>query len=289
MVAPMSWARRVLRFSILRILVAAVPIVALDIGLSLLASAVGIGQELAALIAGVAAVALYVRYVHWIEQRPIHELEGTGSVPELARGFVIGVALFASTVGVLCLAGACTIERGDGVGAAMVGLAASVAAALSEEILFRAILFRIVEQRLGTWIALAVSAALFGLVHALNAGATVTSTVAIMLEAGILLAAAFVLTRRLWMVFGLHTAWNFTEGGLFGASVSGGAGHGLLASHFDGPAWLTGGAFGPEASFVAIAICLGAGIAALAIAHRRGRFLPRSWPRGRVDATSTPG
>jgi len=274
----MSWPRRVLRFSIVRIIVAAVPIVALAIGVSALASTVSLDARLVALITGAGAVALYVMYVRWVERRPLHELEGTGSVPEVARGVVIGVALFAATIGVLCLAGACTIERGDGVRAALGGLAAAIGAALLEELMFRAILFRIVEQRLGTWIALAISAALFGLVHALNPGATVTSTVAIMLEAGILLGAAFVRTRRLWMAFGLHAAWNFTEGGVFGASVSGSGGGGLFASHFHGADWLTGGKFGPEASFVAIAICLAAGIAMLVSAHRRGRFLPRSWP-----------
>jgi membrane protease YdiL (CAAX protease family) len=273
----MSLARRLRRFAIIRILVATVPIVAFAIGVEQLRSELGLSGSLAALITGIGAVVLYVLYVRWIEQRPIRELEGTGSVPELGRGFVLGVALFTATIGVLWLAGACTIERGDGASAAWGGLAAAVSAALGEEIVFRAILFRIVEQRLGTWIALAISAVVFGLIHALNPGATVTSTVAIMLEAGVLLAAAFVLTRRLWMVFGLHTAWNFTEGGVFGASVSGGDKHGLLVSRFHGPDWLTGGAFGPEASFVAIAICLAAGIAILAVAHRRGRFLPRSW------------
>jgi hypothetical protein len=274
----MGWPRRILRFSILRILVAAVPIMAVLIGLSVLGTQLPIEEAVVALVGGVCTVVIYVVYVRRVEQRPIRELEGSGSVPELARGFVLGVGLFSTTMLVLWLADACTIARGDGAAAALIGLAASIAAALTEEILFRAILFRIVEQRLGTWIALLVSAALFGLVHALNPGATVTSSLAIMLEAGVLLAAAFVLTRRLWMAFGLHMAWNFTEGGIFGASVSGGDRQGLLASQFHGPAWLTGGEFGPEASYVAIAICFATAIALLVIAHRRGRFVARSWP-----------
>ncbi len=96
----------------------------------------------------------------------------------------------------------------------------------------RGVLFRIVEESLGSWIALALSAALFGALHAFNPGATLTSSIAIALEAGVLLAAVFMVTRRLWMVIGLHTAWNFTEGGVFGASVSGGDAHGMLASQF---------------------------------------------------------
>src|SRR5882724_10906808 len=118
----MSWARRVLRFSILRIVVAAVPIVAFTGGVSWLGARLGHPGVLAMLIAGAGAVALYVVYVGWIEQRPVRELEGTGAIPELARGFALGVALFAATIGVLWLAGACTVERGDGWGTAAGGL-----------------------------------------------------------------------------------------------------------------------------------------------------------------------
>ena len=56
------------------------------------------------------------------------------------------------------------------------------------------------------------------------------------------------LTRRLWLPIGLHAAWNFTEGGLFGASVSGTAPHGLLSSRFGGAPLLSGGEFGPVPS-----------------------------------------
>ena len=110
-------------------------------------------------------------------------------------------------------------------------------------------------------------------------GATVVSTLAIALEAGVLLAAAFMLTRRLWMAIGLHAAWNFTEGGVFGASVSGGTPYGLLRSRFTGAPLLSGGAFGPEASIVAVVLCLSAGIAFCVYARRRGRFIVPFWRR----------
>src|SRR3954471_14552398 len=133
-----------------------------------------------------------------------------------------------------------------------------------------AIFFRIVEESLGSVIALVASAALFGLLHAFNPGATLVSTVAIALEAGSILAAAYLLTRPLWMAIGLHAAWNFTEGGVFGASVSGSAPHGLLHSRFTGAPLLSGGGFGPEASIVAIVVCLTAGIALCVAVIRRG-------------------
>ena len=104
---------------------------------------------------------------------------------------------------------------------------------------------------------------------------------------GVLLAAVFMLTRRLWMVIGVHTAWNFAEGGIFGASVSGGEAHGILASHFHGPDVLTGGAFGPEASIVAVLICFGTGAAFLWLASKRGHFVRPFWARKVVTDGAT--
>jgi membrane protease YdiL (CAAX protease family) len=270
---------RWLQYAPVRILVALAPIVALLIAGAMAAPALDLDGAIVNLGLAAGTMALYIGYVRRVEHRRVDELGGTGAVAELARGVVLGALLFAATIAVLCAVGACTIERGGSWAGALRVLAGAAAAAVTEEILLRAILFRIVERSLGTWIALALSAAVFGLLHAFNPGATVASTLAIALEAGILLAGAFVLTRRLWMAFGLHMAWNFTEGGVFGASVSGGHAHGLLASRFHGGSLLTGGAFGPEASIVAVVICLFAGIAVLIVAHRRGQIVPRSWRR----------
>jgi uncharacterized protein len=146
-----------------------------------------------------------------------------------------------------------------------------------EELLFRGVLFRLVEEWSGSWVALAVSAAVFGLVHAANPGATWISTLAIALEAGVLLAAAYVLTRNLWFPIALHFAWNFFEGPVFGAQVSG---HVFLTSftvaRISGPAIVTGGSFGPEAGLPAIVTCLIAAIALLIVATLRGRIVGRA-------------
>lgn len=265
----MSFYRRVLAFPLVRIVLAAAPIVVWLVIAGKL--------HLPMLVGALVVPALYVVYVRTIERRRVVELATAGAALELARGFAIGATLFAVTMALLRLAGVATIERGDGWHALFAALGFAVAAALIEETLMRAIFFRIVEESLGTTIALVASAALFGLLHAFNPGATATSTVAIALEAGVILAAAYVYTRRLWMAIGLHAAWNFTEGGLFGASVSGSTAHGLLASRFHGATILTGGAFGPEASIVAVVVCLIAGVLLLAAA--RARFLPPFWAR----------
>jgi hypothetical protein len=93
-----------------------------------------------------------------------------------------------------------------------------------------------------------------------NSGATTVSTVAIALEAGVLLGAAYAACGSLWLPIGLHFGWNFTEGGVFGVAVSGRkAGAGIVNMPLSGSALWTGGQFGPEASLVAVAVCLVAG------------------------------
>ncbi len=263
--------RRFLAFPVVRLVLAVAPIA----GFLVAANAL----DLPMLVAGGVVPLLYVAYVRVVERRPVTELATAGAAGELLRGFVIGAALFAVTMAILYLAGVAAITRGDGWQALAAGLGAAVAAALIEETLMRAIFFRIVEESLGSVIALVASAALFGFLHAFNPDATLVSTVAIALEAGVILAAAYLYTRRLWMAIGLHAAWNFTEGGVFGANVSGRGGHGLFASYFAGRPILSGGAFGPEASVVAVVVCLIAGVTLLVQSRRRGHFRPPFWAR----------
>ncbi|MGH7969800.1 MAG: lysostaphin resistance A-like protein, partial [Limisphaerales bacterium] len=145
--------------------------------------------------------------------------------------------------------------------------------AVGEEVVMRGVAYRLFEEGFGTTIAVLLSGALFGLLHVANPGATVESTIAIALEAGVLLAAAYVLTRSLWFPIGLHFGWNFTEGGIFGTSVSGGkSATGLIATHVSGPNYLTGGLFGPEASLPAVLVCLMAALVMLVLADRRGEW-----------------
>jgi membrane protease YdiL (CAAX protease family) len=290
MAATVSIGRRILLFPVVRIVVAATPIALLALIANFLVDTrhwrnSNAGTVLS-LVVSAATVALYVGYVRLVERRPVTELGGdlASAAGEAGRGFALGATLFAVTIGILMALGVCSVGRGDGWGAAGAALVGAVGAAIGEEILLRAIFFRIVEEGLGTWLALALSAALFGLLHAPNSGATVVSSAAIALEAGVLLAAAYTLTRRLWLPMGLHAAWNFTEGGLFGASVSGTTPHGLLRTQLAGPPLLTGGAFGPEASLVAVLVCLAAGVVLLAAARARGRFILPAWRRRAATA-----
>jgi uncharacterized protein len=83
------------------------------------------------------------------------------------------------------------------------------------------LLFRITEQTFGTWVGVAVSAVGFGALHGLNPKASLAASVAIILESGTLLAAAYFATRTLWLPIGLHFGWNFAKGSIFGVRMSG--------------------------------------------------------------------
>jgi membrane protease YdiL (CAAX protease family) len=216
----------------------------------------------------------------FIEGRRPPEIAGLLSLKEFFGGLALGVTLFSAVILVLWLLRVYHLHaQGTSAGLGAGALAALLAATV-EETLIRGFLFRIVRMLGGTWIALIVSSVFFGAAHAFNPGATVTSSLAIALEAGVLLAAAYVLTGRLWFPVGLHAGWNFSEGSLYGLSISGfTAKNALTHGSLSGPVILTGGSFGPEASIVAVLLCFGVAIPLLWRAAKRGRFQLPLWSR----------
>jgi len=274
--------RRVLGAAPVRIVAAGIPLFAVMVAtdqvivtLRLVPGA--LASSLIALAGSLISLALYAVYVRWIERRRLTELARDGAAGELGIGLAIGLGLFIVTAGLLVLAGLGRIERGAGLAAAAPWLIWVTATSMMEEILFRGVIFRLLEQRLGSWIALAISAALFGGLHAANANASAASTAAVAIEAGVLLAAAYMAAGRLWLPIAIHAGWNFAQLGLLGVQRPGHATHGLWSSRFAGPALLTGGDWGPEISIVAVALCLAAAVVLLWIAKLRGRFVPGFW------------
>ncbi len=221
-----------------------------------------------------ATIITYRLLVRWTEKRIAIEIGATGAPRLFLRGLAIGMGLFGAVYAVLLACGTVSFtgfHPGEGVG---IAAAAALGAGVGEEIVFRGVLYRIFEERFGTLMALLSSGAIFGLMHAWNRGATWESSLAIALEAGILLGAAYALARSLWLPIGLHFGWNFAEGGVFSVAVSGGNSQGLIEARLSGPAMLTGGIFGPEASIEAVMVCLIAAVVMLNLAIRRGRWKP---------------
>jgi len=203
---------------------------------------------------------------------------------DAALGLLLGAALFSCVVFELAIGGFYRIVAVHVTPALGVAALLFIGDALLEELLFRGVIFRLVEEWTGTWIALIVSGALFGFAHAANPHATLVSSLAIALEAGVLLGGAFVLVRNLWFPIGIHFAWNFFEGPVFGTQVSGHAlGSSAVSSYVTGPPAITGGAFGPEAGIPAMITCLVVAAVLLVLAVRAGRTRAPSW-RLRIGA-----
>lgn len=245
-------------------------------------------QPLVVLACAGLTIWLYRIFQARVEARRDDEFDPKGAVSELGRGLAAGFGLFSTVVLAVWMAGCIEFAglRG-GIGNLWGMLSMAISSALFEELLFRGIVFRQLEALVGSWIALGLTSAFFGLAHLGNPDATLFAAFAIAVEAGLLLGAAFMLTRRLWLPIGIHAAWNFTQGWIFSVPVSGGkAPEGLLRTSLVGPDWLTGGAFGLEASLVALVIALLAGLALLRAAIlKQGLIAPR-WQRKQAQ---TPG
>ena len=256
------------------------------------AAFIGPGSELpegvflwSQVLASLLTIPLFFTVVVPLSRRIPVELWGPGSLRELGLGLALGAGMMAVIVGIIWLAGG---YHPTGVGmtdSMWFGVAAGIGGGFGEEILFRGFILRIVERWVGSWPALLISSALFGAVHLSNENATAFGAAAIGVEAGVLFAALYLWTRRLWVPIGLHIAWNFTQGAVFSSPISGlEQQDGFIRATFSGPELLTGGAMGVEGSVVAIVVCLAVAAVALWRAHQAGRIMNRPTNFGRARA-----
>lgn len=290
-----GFRRFITRFKIAKILAFSIPLFALLVVWQLLAQVIGHQLPLAARpYWSVGTRALYVVLMLWLyslevryfERRRISELDPRAAASGLIGGVVVGCVLFSAVLACLYLGGYVQQARFTGFADLALVAFASLAGAVGEELLFRGAVFRITEEWLGTSAALIISAALFGLAHGLNPTATPIGVIAIGLEAGVLLGVAYSASRSLWLPIGIHFGWNFTEGGIFGTAVSGGHSRGVVSVTLEGSTQMTGGGFGPEASIIAIGVCLIAATILGIYTIRRGHW--QSWRPRAKTLSATP-
>lgn len=225
----------------------------------------------------------YYGFVRVIERRNVTELSLQNIFVELVSGVVVGTVLFSVTIGLLWLLGYYKVTGINSWTVMSTWLVLAIISGVSEELLFRGILFRVMEESLGTWLSLTISALIFGLFHLANPNATLWGAIAIAIEAGIMLAAAFMYTRRLWLPIGIHFSWNFVQGAVFGVAVSGNEATGLLRSTLNGPTLLSGGDFGAEGSVFAVLVCLVMGSYFIWKAYQQGKFIKPFWNRSKIN------
>ena len=177
---------------------------------------------------------------------------------DVLGGAALGTALILAVAGLIALAGGVRfhLDPARGLGALAMGAWAFTWVALLEELLFRGFVFQRLIDGLGRWPALLAMALLFALAHWGNPGmdgpTLAWATVDTVLGA-LLLGLTYLRTGSLALPIGIHFGWNWAQGALLGFDVSGfGQAGWLLPELPDKPQWLTGGAFGPEASVFAV-------------------------------------
>ena len=202
-----------------------------------------------------------------LRRRPIFEVTGQPNIcwlVQLGYGMAAGTTLMALPALVLTCVGAIHWQLGTSAVAPLIsGVETMAAVAIAEELLFRGFIFQRLFDGLGGWPAQLIVGGLFMLTHLNNPGMTGATRfwagVNIFL-ASVLFGLAFLKTRSLAMPIGLHFMANVTQGPILGFGVSGNGETGLFQPIFSGaPQWLTGGAFGLEASLpglICVAICV---------------------------------
>lgn len=219
----------------------------------------------------------YILFFKKYDKRTITEFATKGLAKNLLIGISIGFILQSCTILVMYFNGNYSVVNINPVSFILIPFTIMFTVAIIEEILVRGIIFRIVEEKLGSYISLTISSVLFGILHLANPHGTLISGICITM-AGFMLGAAFIYSRNLWFPIALHFAWNFTQSGIYGAITSGNEKtNSLLEAKIKGPEFITGGEFGPEGSIQAIVFCALGTILLLALSRKQNRIIKPYW------------
>jgi uncharacterized protein len=232
--------------------------------------ALGLAEAPATPLPGIAVALAAALLAAWpflarIEQREFGAL-GLPAHPramsESGGGLALGAILLGAVVLLLAVTGSVAWRADEGSAASYVGVLFSTLvffglAAAWEEVIFRGYPFQVLVEWIGGWPATVLASALFALLHAANPGVGPLALANIFL-AGILLSLAYLRTRSLWFVTGLHLGWNWTMATLLDLPVSGLVfDTPLYEGVVRGPEWWTGGDFGPEAGLAGTLVLAG--------------------------------
>ncbi len=265
--------RRVLRHPVARMLAASLAMfLALALSFALMESLLPKDNLVAwpNLVAALACALGYWAYVNRVERREVTELSGSGALAEWACGAGLGLMLGLLTLAPLWGLGVYRIE-GVGDGFQLIKqMPEMLLVSVFEELLIRGVIFRIAEQAWGSRRALVLSTVIFVAAHL--PGEISLLGVLVTAAASLAFTAAYQVSRRLWWPIGMHFAWNYLFSAVFSVPVSGHEAKGWLHGSLDGPEWLSGGAYGVEASAMALLVWAVAGALLLRQAHTRGRF-----------------
>lgn len=232
------------------------------------------------IIESLLAVLSYILLFRFYEQRQINELSLKTFLSNTLIGFLTGLLLQSLIILVIYLNGGYSIVHINPVSSLLPGFTAALIAGFVAEILLRGILFRLTEEKLGTVIALIISALLFAVMHSGVKGATFLMVISTSVQAGIMISASYVFSRSLWLPIFLHFAWDLAEPGIYGAINPGiTLEKHLFTSKITGLESLTGGQFGPGNSIQATIFCFATAFLFLWLAKRKNNFIKPYWKK----------
>ena len=208
------------------------------------------------IISSAAVIAAYIYFFRKYEKRAVTEFSSKGIAKYVVLGIVIGVLLQSLTILVILINGGFEIVSVNSISNVIIPFTVAFSVAIFEEILIRGIIFRIVEEKLGSYISLIITAIIFGALHLANPNSTLLSSFCVGIEAGFLMGVAYMYARNLWFPIAIHFAWNFMQSGIFGTITSGSEKtSSWLTTNITGSPLFTGGGFGPDATIQAIIFC----------------------------------
>lgn len=185
------------------------------------------------------------------------------SIKELAWGLLIGFVMLTVAVGLMWVMGYEEISLAPNdmnyfLQGFLGNILLYIAVGFNEEIFFRGYVFQSFIEGTNKWIPLITLSILFGFAHFFNPNFSWFGFANIVL-AGVLLSLAYIQTKALWLPIGIHIAWNFTQGFIWGLPVSGTTVvMPLTISQETGPDMITGGTFGPEGGAACTMVCVAA-------------------------------
>lgn len=246
-------------------------------------SSTGLQEDVAKAIRYILSLAAILSAYYWLftfyEKRKVTELAKQYFVKETLFGIALGSLSISTVMLVLYLAGYYqVVSINSNVLFLLFPLIALTLTATLEELIFRGVLYRIVESKLGTNLALIISGSIFGFMHLSNEHATMVSVLGAGIG-GVIAGMMFNVTKRLWLPISFHALWNFMQV-FYGASMSGMdefVPYSLLKGRLQGPDIMTGGLFGPENSVITILLTFILFIVFYYVTWKKGRLIVPSW------------
>ena len=229
------------------------------------------------IVSSLFVIVTYIYFYRKFENREIREFSGKGLLKNTLLGVLIGTTLQGLTILVIYFWGNFQISSVNPFSSIITPFAIAFSVAIFEETLLRGIIFRIVEEKLGSYISLAISAIIFGAVHLLNPDSSIISSVCIGIV-GFMFGAVYIYSRSLWLPIAIHFSWNFVQSGIFGAITSGNEQtSSLFNTHISGAELITGGAFGPEGTIQATLFWLLVSIIFMMVITKQKKLIKPFW------------